>query len=284
MANSDYETRGSGLIVPNATLVTGINPGDTGMQIVNYQTQDGSLPTPGTAALIDGEVLKVVVATRDSVTVKRGCGDTVPASHAVGAVIWFIGNRVGSDRREYLESETVGVKLLMRTSGGFMAAKNAPPNELTFDARQYRPYPPGLLKVNGNPFYQLPSLVAASANLAITWAHRDRIVQSDVLVDHSMASVGPEPGTTYLIDAYNALGVLKRTIEVSGTSANYTLGMAMADLGLTAGVDEDKLGSLNLYSKRDGYGSWQSYTINFKANAKDVTSGFGRSFGLSFGN
>jgi hypothetical protein len=221
----------------------------------------------------------------DKITVTRGCADTVPIGHPVGAPVWFIGGRVGSDRREYLAGETIGVKLLMRTSGGAMKTENAPANAVAFAARQYRPYPPGLVKINGNPFFETPSLVAAAPTLLITWAHRDRIVQSDVLVDHSMASVGPEPGTTYTMRVYNASGVLKRTIAgISGTSFTYTLGMAMADLPLTAGTDAENAGAITLESVRDGYTSWQHYTMNFRANAKDVTSGYGRSFGLSFGN
>lgn len=34
--------------------------------------------------------------------------------------------------------------------------------------------------------------------MTVTWAHRDRILQDDKLFSSTEASIGPEPGTTYI--------------------------------------------------------------------------------------
>src|SRR5690606_29261097 len=88
---------------------------------------------------------------------------------------------------------------------------------LTFDARQARPYPPAGLLVNGeeNP-------VLLPGEITLTWAHRDRLLQADQLIDQSAASVGPEAGTTYTVRWYLNDTLVHTDSGITGTASSYT--------------------------------------------------------------
>src|SRR2546427_1372421 len=61
----------------------------------------------GSEALIDDELVRVVSIdpVAATLTVARGCVDTVPVQHAVGTRVWFTDEYVGFDGREYLANE-----------------------------------------------------------------------------------------------------------------------------------------------------------------------------------
>ncbi len=63
------------------------------------------------------------------------------------------------------------------------------------------------------------------ARLAIAWAHRDRVLQGDRLIEHEAGSIGPEPGTTTTVRVLNALSgaVLHETTAIAGTSHTHDL-------------------------------------------------------------
>ena len=289
MADSDYSIRGAGLIAATARTVSTVSPTQTIILIDTYQSQDGVLPVIGGAAMIGNEIVKIVAATLLEITVERGCADTVPTSHPVGVKVWFIENRIGYSSVEYMATETVGVKLLMKTAGGAMQLKNAPPNALTFNSRFARPYPPGNLLVNGQPLGTLHHLDEDPEDgvetLELSWAHRDRIAQADQLIGHQVGSIGPEAGTQYRIRAYNAVNSLRRTLPLTaGTTASYTLAQGIVDLGVAPGDPSAALGYLLLESLRDGFESWQKYRINFTVSAAYDANGWGNSWGSTWGN
>lgn len=286
MANSDYETRGAGAICPTATLYDFMPASGAvaDVQMMNYNARDGVLPAVGDAVMIDSEIMRVTAATLTTLSLGRGCGDTVPAFHPANSTIWFFdhdSDTVGTDEREYVQGETIGVKVLMRTSGASMEPKNAPANTLTFTGRFARPYPPGKLLVDGVGFGPTVALSKDKLSTVLTWVHRDRVLQMDALVDHQADSVGPEPGTTYRLKVY-AGAVLKRTVDVSGTTVAYTLGQAISDLGIAA--EGSASGTLRLYSVRDGLESFQGYLINFTATSAAMATGWGNRWGIAWGN
>ncbi len=57
------------------------------------------------------------------------------------------------------------------------------------------------------------------------WAHRDRLLQADRLIEHDAGSIGPEPGTTTTVRIYHALSntLLHTTENLAGTSTVYDL-------------------------------------------------------------
>lgn len=276
MANSDYEKRGSGTVTPSGKLSDSMS--EISQSIVMASWSGGSLPSVGDALMVSGEILKVTSVTAPVYGVARGCADTVPARHALGDKVWRL-NSAGSDEREYMATETVGVKVLMRSTGSVMEIKNAPPAGLTFNSRFARPYPPGKVRVNDLSFAR-PDFVMNDTvdDLVVTWAHRNRLTQGDTLQGHEVDSITPEVGTTYRIKVYRPDGTLVRTVDgITGTTWTYSRSSATADL-----ADNVNDAYLTLETMRDGFASWQKYKITFDLTT--TTVGWGNGWGQSFGN
>jgi len=240
VAPEAYAVRGSGDWCPCGTLTAAIAPTDTAITLAGGIDLD--LVTTPCAALIDAEFVRVdaLDPMTGIATIARGCIDTVAASHATGAQVWLCDDFTGSDGRDYVPGEVVSAQLLTRTSSALLDPSLATALSVTMAQRMDRPYPPAGLTVNGDAW---PSML--SGNLALAWTHRDRLLQADQLVDQSMASVGPEAGTTY-----NARIFFDGTLEhsetgITGTSWTYT---PVATSGLCR---------IELEAQRDGLTSWQ---------------------------
>ncbi|MDR1744679.1 MAG: hypothetical protein LBS30_02885 [Planctomycetota bacterium] len=157
-----------------------------------------------------------------AVTVGRGCCDTVPAAHAAGSLLWCadVHQDYGFDEREFAAGMTARVKALVRTGAGTLPKSRAPASVLPLTGRAARPYPPATVKLNGQLF---PATIQRNVPLAISWAHRDRIAQADLLVDWLAPSTGPEEGVTcdlqiYGGDAPETLAPRKTVTGLTGTS------------------------------------------------------------------
>jgi len=162
----------------------------------------------GSAGLWDGEIVRVdaVDAAANTISLGRGCADTVPVAHAANARIWFFDGFAGKVATEYTDAETIDVELLTNTGSDQLDPAFATPMSLTFDQRQFRPYPPARLQINDAWYPQ-----AISGTFSASWAHRDRVSQADQLVDTTQADIGPEAGVTYDAFLYDENGVLRRT-------------------------------------------------------------------------
>lgn len=234
----------------------------------------------GMAAMIDNEIVEVVARSGDNLTLGRGCCDTVPATHAAGAVIWFFDDSIAYDPVEYIGTEVVGVKVLPRTtSGSPVPVEYSPGQTVAFGLRFTRPYPPGLVTVNGNPWTS-PAEVTELGNMAVAWKHRDRVSQQDQLVDHMQDNIGPEPGTTYEIKVYSSTDVLLRTETIAGNSWTYDHDDAKIDFNAEYGNQE---GYFTLAAKRDGLLSFQHYTVQFTVILPPQPYGLGYRLGESLG-
>lgn len=202
-------------------------------------------------------------------TLGRGTIDTVPHPFASGARLWFQTHMPTSDFRNLSASETAQVRLLPRTSSAVLDPALAEIDTVDIGGRQGRPYPPGNLQVAGVPFEASQTIDGV---FTISWAHRDRITQANFLLDHTAASTGPEPGTTYTVEVWDGTAdILEGTYDnISGTSFDFT-----------AGVDSST-GSLEVirfrvYSERDGLNSWQAYDFVVRR-----TTGFDEDFDFNF--
>jgi hypothetical protein len=285
MSNLDYEIKASADITPKGTLSEAVSYLTPDFEILTGSGFDEVDVGVGSALMVDDEIVVITAVSEEVITVARGCADTIPAPHAANASVWFFGTRSGSDEKEYLAGETIGVKILMNTQSLSMRIPNSPPNEITFVGRAAKPYPPGLVQANGLAWFNVTTLDSETDDLVLTWNHRDRLLQLDVLTGHNAGDIGPEPGTTYTLRAYTAANVLSRTISgITGKTITYTLGQAVDDLHLTPGIDADVPGYLTLSSVRDGLESFQRYTIPFTANAVDFAPGWGNGWGLSWNN
>lgn len=185
----------------------------------------------GALVRVDDEYMRLdgIDIGAGTITVARGCADTIPAPHAHGARIWFQTAFPTGDYRDYASGEIVGVRLLSRTSTQVLDPAFAYEDFITMGSRQGRPYPPGDMKVEGVGFGDGPFVLPAGVDF--TWAHRDRVLQSNVLFEHEAASIGPEAGTTYTVQVYGPDGVslLRTTSAIGGTSYSYTVGNAISD-------------------------------------------------------
>lgn len=221
---------------PVVTLVNALPPAAVGVTSVVLGTTELDAVVVGSLAMLGSELLRVdaVDVTLGTITLARGCGDSVPSVHAAGDMVWFIEQYTAGDPREYVLAEVVDARLVTRTGAGSLDPALAPISSVTMAERQVRPYPPGALQLNAVAY---PATISGA--LVLTWAHRDRLQQADQLIDTSAASIGPEAGTTYTLRLYNENDVLSRT-ETGLTGVTYTWATEAADsLILSSGSPTD---------------------------------------------
>lgn len=227
---------------PGGKLAADIGPTD--LSVVLVEAVDLSLLTTGSAALIGDEIVRIdgVDLTTATLTIARGCVDTVPAPHAAGTAMLCYDTWGADDQAEYIHGVAVSAKLLTRTGAGSLSEGIAPEKVATFSSRAARPYPPAMVQINGSSV--VPALI--SGEFTVSWFHRDRVLQADQLIDASMGSVGPEPGTTYTA-RFHLNSLLVDTVEgiEGGALGNYSY----------AG---DGLMRVEVLAMRNGLESWQA--------------------------
>lgn len=229
---SGYADGGDTDFSPVATLLIGVDKNATQFQI-NPGT-DYDQVEPGTTAQIGNELVAIVTKTAGMLVVKRAVLDTLPEDHVAGDVLIFWDAFAAVVDTQFATGETVNVKLLPSTGSNTLDIAAAPADALTFAGRAFAPYPPAKLTVNGGYWTQQ---IAASADLALTWAHRDRKQQtSGTYYGWTDGSIGPEAGVTYTLRIYGENDNLLRTESVSGTSYTYTNANEITDNGGTAGA------------------------------------------------
>lgn len=256
-SGAGYQAEGNGDFCPSATVVGALTKTTTAITLANGIDLD--LVEPGGYAIIDEEYVLVsaIDAIAGTATISRGLLDTVPTTHSAGARIWFADGDTGFSTTEYVDGEAVDVKLLPATGRGELDISLAPVDTLTFDQRQYRPYPPGNLLVNGSAY---PEWIDGLAELSVSWAHRDRLLQTAYLVTQGEASIGPEAGTTYTLSIYGETDTLLRTESgLSGTSYLYTAANEIADSGGTP-VEEPYWANVKLLLNMNGTDGSTTFT------------------------
>lgn len=213
--------------------------------LVDLQAQNFDT-TSALFGLIDHEIVAVESwddETREMV-VRRGCLDTVPEKHAAGArFMLFLSNSANDDTQRF-DGDQVYYKVIPRGTGSLLAEEDAAAKQITFNSRASRPYPPGQFKINGEYY---PDNV--TGGIEITWAHRDRFLQTVYIVDTTEDSIGPEPGTTYVVNVYDGLTLIHSSGEISALSYS---------------VPESEISAIStlkitLHSVRDAYNSWQRH-------------------------
>lgn len=240
-AGEDYEPHDNFDWCPSATIAGSASYLDT-----DFVLTDASLlgrVELGSWALWDEEIVRIdaLDVGAGTVTVGRGCADTVPALHADASRIYFAGSWGGTDSRQYVGGDVVRAKLLTN-AGGQLDPALAPELTVTLDDRQVRPYPPGAVKIDSEAY---PATVTGI--FTVTWAHRNRVTQADQLVDTTGVSMTPVPNTRYalrFLDASNAV-LVERT----------DIGPAMADVVLNYTGDV----TLELYTLDNLSTSWQKH-------------------------
>ena len=253
-------------------LAADIGPADTVVELGNNFGLDSLVVgEPLLLGGATGEVVKCVALSGTTLTIARGCLDTVPQSHAAGTSVWALDDTHGIDGRQYAEGEDVTTLVLTRTNDEVLEDDEATPETITLAARHARPYPPGNVTVDGTSLYELAEL---HAEPAIAFVDRDRVAQADQMVPFGDAGVGPEPGTTYTVAVYDEGDLVTPLRTTSGlASGTWTYDAAMQ----TADGDPVSV-VVDISAQRDGLDSWQSQSA--RVNLK---GGYGQAYGMDYG-
>jgi hypothetical protein len=242
----------------------------------------------GTLAVLGGELVRVDGITPSSITVGRGCLDTVPRAHAAGTPVIFFDDGVRITETAWAAGETLTVRLLPETGRGTLAFALAPEDAVTLNRRAIRPLPPGRVQANGSYAPDIDALVVG--DLVLTWSHRDRLTQtSPVIVDHTGGSIGPEPGVGYSVevrwvDPDTGVAILTPGMVIdAGTGTSWTL--APDDIPESGAPDRTAEIDLTIRSRRMVEGAWLT---NREARSFRLTApfaaGWDRGWGFLWGS
>lgn len=239
LGDADYAYKAQGDWCPSAALVEAADYLTTAFTLADVSDLDEV--AVGELVLLGAELCRVDAIDADglTLTLARGCLDTVPHQHAAGARVYFAAGYAW-DSTEYIGGETINAKLLTRGVSAITDLDDAAVLAVEMNDRQARPYPPAGLSINDEAY---PDEVFGA--VALTWAHRDRVSQADQIVDTTVASIGPESGVTYTARWYVNDVLQQETSGIDGTTATYT----------PAG---DGVLKVEVLAVRDGLESWQT--------------------------
>jgi hypothetical protein len=245
---SGYEEAGTTSFCPTAVLTSAVTSKTSTSWAIGSGI-DLDQVTIGTYAIIGNEVIRVDAVTDTTLTVGRGCLDSVPITHSNGARIYFVDEFAESNDLEYASSETALIKLTPITSLGELDVSLAPQQSVSIVARQKKPYPPGMFRINSTYY---PATIAAATDMVVTWAHRDRLQQTASILDNTAGSIGPEAGTTYTVEVRTSGGTLiSQQTGISGTTHTFTAATLSTNYGNL---------TVNLFSIRGGIQSLRTHT------------------------
>lgn len=251
-ASSNWDTSTTGDWCPTCLIVEAAGYTDTAFTFADATGLD--TVSIGAAALWGDEIVRIdaLDLTAGTLTLARGCADTVPAQHAAGSRLWIWQEHAALGPSQYTDGETLSVKLLTNTGSEQLALSAATAITVELASRAARPYPPGNLQIAGSAY---PSSVAGE--YAVSWAHRNREAQADQLIDTTAAGVTP--------DETRNLRYALRLLDGSGTVL-----IERDDIGsTTATVVLNYTGNvmLELYAIDNGGDSWQRHVHTFAYTA-----------------
>jgi len=252
---------------PYAELSADIDKHDTVLSFTGGIDLD--VVTIGTWCQIDDELMRVddVDEGAGEITVGRGCLDTVPEFHTSGAGIFFWDEYSGYDPTEYVEGETIDVKLQPVSGAGVVALSSITPHTVEIAGRPFRPYAPGDFKVNAESYEPDQHYFG---ELTLTWAHRDRLQQTGgTLADHYDTDIGPEEGTVYRVQGLVSGTVVDEFDDIDAATYAYTPSVT--------GVSY----TVRVHAKRDGVYSYQapSHSFQYGGDPEDFVDDFNRADG-----
>lgn len=256
---------GQASFCPTGLLAAGISAFEISMTL--QSGVDISNVTPPCAALVGSEIVAVTAVDKlgGSVTILRGCVDTVPVAHAPGERVWFFDSFIGCDKVQYVSGESVQIVAQTNATGGQLDMAASPSIVQTIVDRQNMPYPPAMLMINGVRWDQI-SLIAGP--LAVSWRHRNRLTQADQLIDQTAADVSPEVGQTYTVIVKDQTGAIVAT--QSGITSNTWTAPAIPTSSTSL--------SVSVFSARGTYTSYQTQTMPLTPR-----QGWGMNWGSSWG-
>ena len=260
MSNADYKNSGYGPFASFVKTDAAIGFLDSTIDYTEFNFAVTDAFQPGMAAMWDDEIIRIETVGIRTFTCKGGCADTVPTQHAAGSIIWLLSGSVGSDQKERSAGQTVAVKESPYTvGGGNLPIATVAPDEVTFNWRFFRPYPPAQMKANTAAWYSGAAINDTTGSMNLTWVDRNRVTQADQLLGHDDAGMTPEPNTTYALRIYKPDGTLLREEPgIRGNAFMYQHSKALKDFGYPSSAVD---GFATFTTERDGVQSYTGYVI-----------------------
>lgn len=316
MPQPPYEQRDTPAFTPWAVIDT---PLDylTNMAAIRVSSLFDGVPLegvqPGQLAMIGTELVAVVAITSQTVTLARGCVDTVPAKHNAGTRIWFFETAGGFDPTAFTTPPVQRVasplacspdpgwvhlqyKMVPDVFGPDLDLDTVPTDTLDMMLRNQRPFPPGQVTVNGKHWFQ-GAQVEPDRSTIIAWVQRNRIAQGIDIVDHTAPHIAHEAGTTYRIritlsvrpqGSRCPVKIIVREEFVTGNRYEYTYDMAYADGNRIARTLSRYNGynvcgavsvPITIDAMREDKENWQGYSIMMRLPAPRCPVGPGGPIG-----
>lgn len=171
---------------------------------------------------INSEIFKLISvdATNETITIERGCLDTVPVSHTIGDKIFFVSDSYATTS-EYSDGQTVDIKIVPSTTLGELDIGDATSESLTVNKRYIRPY-------NAGNFAGAVNV----ESIDLTWAHRNRLSQVQEIVTQSQTGITPEDGTEYTLTILDNGVQVAQITGLTGESYSYLIDDRASDFDL----------------------------------------------------
>lgn len=224
----------------------------------------------GTYGYIDNEIVRIdaIDPIAGTMSIGRGCLDSVPAAHVNTTRIWFIESNGAVDPNTYVPAEILEARATTITGIGELDVNAATTQSITFAGRHFKPYPPGQYRFNS--VYYPVAIVGA---LVLAWVHRDRTIQTvRPIIDHFDGTIGPEVGTTYTMSFFGERDLittaLRTVAALSGNTRTWTEELADSGLWAYAPVDTHSfLLPLDTNARVEG----PDQTVELASNVTDVS-------------
>lgn len=254
--------------VPSCVLVNEISQLATSMRYENGSNLSSVSVADGCIGFIDDEIVGIgeIDPYYKTVQISRGLFDTVPAIHKPGAVL-FIANLNNSsicNDDEFTGGENYMIKVAVM-SGNTLADLTATNTQnVVFDARCYRPYPPACVKIGGQFFPQMGT-VDWYYQGTCTWKNRNRLTQiaDDYMLWTDTDGVAVETGTVYKVGISNRSGSIYSVSDVNPTASSYNI---------IVPCDIEDYAKIEVWSERDSVASRQK--VVFEGELPDLVMEF----------
>ncbi|QBQ71191.1 tail assembly structural protein [Shewanella phage S0112] len=227
--------------------------------------------TTGFYGFIGDEIVRFdgADAINGTITLGRGCMDTIPIEHVNGDKLYFVQLGSAFDLMKYIESAEIRCKLLNQTSVGVYDINLASEKSKVLIGRQNAPYRPSRVKVNDLYF---PTYIQGKG-FTLTWDHQDRLQQTAGVDDWFTSFLGaPETGVSYW------LRVIKTSPGTATILAEQDIGPGTTYNLIETGIPVGQIWTVEvrLYAKRDGESSRlfeHSFTLDNPAMVRITETG-----------
>lgn len=174
---------------------------------------------------------------------RRAVYDTIPATHAVGAAVFFMSAGAGlAQELPYAGDGPVTLKLLPKTQTEDIDPALVTPITVDVQQRAARPYLPANVLLNGVPLQSYLASTDVAGTFGLGWATRNRVTQRQYVVAYDDPDVTPPDDVQYALQFYDATGtLLVEKLDIAGAGAvvvlNYTGAVHMVFWSRNATLD-----------------------------------------------